>query len=287
MAEETVVVVAGEAEEGHSLNPQTQEEKVKAKAAEKGWKPLDQYDGDETDWVDAKEFLGRQKLYDRIDDLKKTISKQTKAFQQDMQVVVSNMSKIKEQEYKKALSSLEKQRKDAVEQQDIEAVVAVSKEIEELKEERVEQKAALKEGAQTTGEGTPEFLEWQAQNKWFNDNQEMRQDAINYGIGYAAGNPNKTQMEVLEFVTKKMKRMYPEEFEKKGPKKVTSQVESGTANRVAPGSPSGKKITMDDLPAEHRAIARTIIKSGALKKQAEKNKRSEAEEYLAQYQQSN
>ena len=285
MAEDKGNPVPGEEEGGSSLNPATHQEKVIEKAREKGWKPLEEFEGDETEWVDAKEFIGRQKLYDRINDLKSTISKQTRGFQQDMQAVVANMAKVREQEYKRAISTLEKQRKEAAENQDIEAVVAVSKEIETLKEEKAEEKASVNEGARTTGEATPEFLEWQAGNKWFSDNSEMRQDAISIGVGYAAGNPNKSQMEVLEYVTKKIKRMYPEEFKAKGTPKVDSKVEGGGGARTPVGSGSNKtKLTLADLPDEHQAIAKTIIKSGALKKQAEKNKRTEAEEYVAQYQ---
>ena len=269
--------------EGSSLNPNIQADKYSEKAREKGWKPLEEFEGDESDWVDAKEFVGRQKLYDRINDLKTTIAKQTSSFQRDMQQVVGQMSKVRESEYKRALKTLERQRAEAVEQADVEAVVAVSKEIETLKEEKIEEQASVKEGARTTGEATPEFLEWQANNKWFQENQEMRQDAISIGVGYAAGNPNKTQTEVLDYVTKKVKRMYPETFEKKEPKnKVDSKVESSGSGRQPMGV--GKKMSIDDLPEDHRVIAKTIIKSGALKKSADKNKRSELEEYVAQYQ---
>lgn len=284
MVEEKGNVVPGEDEGGSSLNVETQAQKVIERAKEKNWKPLEEYDGDPAEWVDAKEFLGRQKLYDRINDLKSTISKQTRAAQHDMQIIVANMAKVREQEYKKAVATLERQRKEAVENQDVEAVVAVSKEIETLKEEKAEEKASVKEAAQTTGEATPEFLEWQANNKWFSDNPEMRQDAIHIGVGYAAANPNKTQMEVLDYVTKKVKRMNPEVFEKKENKKVDSKVEGGGSGRQPTNSPSSKKLTLADLPEEHQIIAKTIIKSGALKKSAEKNKRSEADEYIASYQ---
>lgn len=274
--------VVAEKEEGSSLNPEIQSQKAHERAQEKGWKPLEEYDGDPADWVDAKEFLGRQKLYDRINDLKSTVSKQTRAFQQDMNSVLQNMSKVREQEFKKAVNLLEKQRKDAAEAGDVDAVVSVSKEIETLKEEKAEEKASVKEAATTTGEATPELLEWQATNPWFQKNSEARTDAINIGVGHAANNPNKTQMEVLQYVTKSIKRMYPEEFES-GKKKVDNKVENGgTVGRKPAGSTN--KLSFVDLPEEHQVIGRTIIKSGALKKLAEKNKRTEQDEYIAQYQ---
>jgi hypothetical protein len=41
-------------------------EEVAAKAARHGWKPLEEYEGDPDTWVDAKEFLGRAPLFERI-----------------------------------------------------------------------------------------------------------------------------------------------------------------------------------------------------------------------------
>lgn len=283
MAEENKGTAVPGEEEGSSLSPQIQADKVSERAKEKGWKPLEEYEGDPADWVDAKEFVGRQKLYDRINDLKSTISKQTRAFQTDMQVIVANMSKVREQEYKNALKSLESQRAQAVAAEDVQTVVAVSKEIETLKEEKAEEKASVKEGAERTGEATPEFLEWQANNKWFLENDEMRQDAISFGVGYAAGNPNKTQEQVLDYVTKKIKKVYPESFKAKDAKQADSKVDDGGPSRPTLGR-TNQKLKLGDLPEEHQVIAKTIIKSGALKKQAEKNKRTEAEEYVAQYQ---
>src|SRR3990167_1218175 len=253
MAEKEVVVVGKEIpgeEKESSLSPEIQQSKVAERAREKGWKPLDEYSGDPADWVDAKEFVGRQKLYDRINDLKSTLSKQTKAFQEDMQVVLANMQKVRETEYKKALKDLERQRSQAVANEDVQAVVEVSKQIETLKEEKVEEKVAIKEGAQRTGDATPEFLEWQSQNKWFLSNEEMRQDAISFGVGYAAANPNKTQPEVLDYVTKKIKKVYPEEF--KEFKKVENKVESSEGGGRSPLRGGNKKtMSMGELPEEH------------------------------------
>ena len=35
-------------------------------AAKTGWKPLDQFDGDEENWVEAKEFVKRKSFFDKI-----------------------------------------------------------------------------------------------------------------------------------------------------------------------------------------------------------------------------
>ena len=284
MSEEGTVIV-GESD-GSSLSPQRHAEIVDSKAREKGWKPLAEWDGDPEDWVDSKEFVGRTKLYDRINDLKGTLSKQKQEFQKDMQLVVSNLAKIREAEYKKALRSLESQREQAIEDDDARAAVKVSKEIEALEKEKQAEAAATQQGAETTVGPTQEFISWQSKNEWFNTDSEMKADAISIGVGYAAGNPNKSQVEVLEYVTKKIKKMYPENFESKEKRQVTNKVEGavGTSNKQVDSINKGKKITLADIPEEYQAVAKTLIKRGVFKEQAAKNKRTEVEEYLAQYQ---
>lgn len=276
--------IPGEEAAGASLSPQKSEEALVERARNKGWRPLEEWEGEPDDWVDAKEFVGRQKLFDRIDELKGTLVKQRQEMQSDMRLVLQNMAKIREQEYKKARADLEAAREVALENDDARAAVKVSKEIETLEKERAQEEEATKKVAQSTGP-TPEFVQWQNENQWFVTDSEMREDALSIGVGYAAGNPNRSQAEVLEYVSKRIKRMYPEKFST-GKKPAAAAVEGA-------GVPSGKqvdnnnrkgRISIEDLPEEHRVVARTIIKSGALKAQAAKNNRTEVEEYLAQYQ---
>lgn len=277
--------IPGEGEGGSTLSPQQHEEIVREQAAKKGWAPLEQWKGNPEDWVDAKEFVGRQKLYDRISDLKGALTKQQQAFQSDMKLVVENMAKIRDAEYKRALKDLEAQRQQAVDADDAREAVRISQEIEEVKQARAEEKTAIKEAPVAQTGPTQEFIEWESRNSWFKDNQEMRNDALSIGVGYSAGNPNKTQSEVLAYVENRIKRMYPEEFGQKPERKQMSAVEGAGVPSQKQVDNNGRrsKITLDDLPEEHRVVARTIIKSGALKAAAEKNKRSEVEEYLAQY----
>lgn len=282
MVENQGTVIPGEGE-GSSLSPQEQQ---KAKAVEKGWKPLEEYDGDPGDWVDAPEFLGRQKLYDRINDLKSTLTRSQREHQRDLKKIAEDMAHIREQEYTRALRELETKRNQAQREDDVDAVVAVSKEIEEVKSKKLKEDLTATKTPQDQGaQATPEFVEWQTRNDWFTKDHEMRSDAISIGTGYAFSNPNKTQVEVLDYVEKKIKKIYSEKFRKPTPPTEGKVEGSATAarnpDRKATGS--GKKLTLDDLPAEEQRIARTIIKSGAFKAQAKKANMSEEEAYLTTY----
>lgn len=267
-----------------SLSPQAHEEAVAVKAREKGWRPLDEWQGDPDDWVDSKEFVGRQKLYDRINDLKGTLTKQAKEFQSDMRAVASSLTKVRETEYKKALAALTRQREEAIENYDARSAVQVTEEIKVLEAEKAAELKEVQQAATNSGP-TPEFVAWQEKNAWFNSDSDMREDALHIGTGYLHGNPNKSQAEVLDYVTKKIQRMYPEKFQTKEKRMAAAPVEgnSPSARQTEVNTRKGK-LSLSDLAPEHQVIAKTLIKRGAFKAAAEKNKRSEVDEYMAQYQ---
>src|SRR4051812_35214193 len=124
MAEEGTKIV-GE-EEGSSLSPQVQAEKVEEKARAKGWKPLEEFKGDEADWVPAREFIGRERLFDKIHDLKNQLSRQAQRFEQDMGRIQAHFLKVQETEYSKAKRELEGQLARAKANEDVDAVAEIA-----------------------------------------------------------------------------------------------------------------------------------------------------------------
>lgn len=282
MAEEGIAV--GGEEKGSSLNPQKAATALEERARSKGWRPLDEFKGDAADWVDAKEFVGREKLFEKIHDLKNQISRQASRFEAEMTKVAGHFAKVQETEYKKAMADLKRQLANAKEAEDVEAVAQIAGEIKEVEQA---QKEVKKEQSQArSGEPSPEFVAWKEENKeWFNVDAEMTADAISFGSGYAMANPDKSQKEVLDHVIKRIKRLYPEKFEDEQTEETTgtrkvSRVESGTTRQVS--SKKKGQLTVGDLDEMEVSVMRTLIKRGALKEVAKKNNRTEQEEYLAQ-----
>lgn len=263
--------------EGGSLNPEVHQQAVVERARSKGWKPLEEYSGDAAEWVDAKEFVGRQRLFDTIHDQKREIKKLHK----DIETISKTFDRMEETAYKKALNELKDKQAQAVENQDVIAVQKTTEQITVLEKERAEQRQQVKQG----GGESEEFVEWRGQNKWFTDDAEMREDAISIGVGYAAANPNKTQKEVLEHVTKRVQKMYPENFGKPKPVRREPVVESGSGTVVDSGAPSsGKsgKLKVSDLNEVESATMKTFIKRGVFKDAAKAAKMSEQEYYLSE-----
>jgi hypothetical protein len=279
MAENEGIEIPGEGSEGSSMSPSVVAAKVVEKAQSKGWKPLSEYSGDPADWVDAKEFLGREKLYGMIHDLKKQAKQTAAQTEADLRAMAQHYAKMSEVAYKKALSDLKAQRAVAIEDRDTDAVEKLDEQIEEIKTAQ----QTTPQPKTITPPETEDMIQWRAANPWFDNDPTLREDAVSIGVGYLASKQGRvSQAETLEYVTAKIKKMYPEKFTDKRATVTDSKVEgSGDVTRSAPAK--GKKgLSVSDLSDEEKTVMRTFLKRGVLKDVAAKNKRSEQEEYLAQ-----
>lgn len=296
MAVENAEIV-GEAKEVHS-NPQVDESVYEKKARAKNWVPLEEWRGSVEDWVPAKEFVQRQKLFDRIDSLKESNKKLKDEFDADMKVISKHLAQSNEMAYKRALDDLKAQRALAIEDRNADAVEAIDEKIDEAKKGLAEVEVLKKEKPKAPQE-SEQFVEWRKENSWFDTDSEMRDDAIAIGVGYAAKNQGKTEEQVYEYVTSKIQKMHPEKFQKekketvseekqeeetKPIKKNTNAVEGG-GSRVNNQQGRGKnKITVADLDEQTRSVMKTLIKRNALKELADKNKVTQEEQFLNDYQ---
>jgi len=79
MSEELNVPVGEQqtAEGNPPVETQTQVDPYEAAAREQGWKPKEEFEGDEGKWRPAKEFVERGELFGKIDTLGKEL-KETK-----------------------------------------------------------------------------------------------------------------------------------------------------------------------------------------------------------------
>lgn len=281
------IAVEGEPQEQHS-NPEIARDKIESRARSKGWAPEGEWRGNPEDWVDAKEFLGRQKLFDRIDSLKEAMKSQKKSFEEDFKTISKAFTEMNEVNYKRALEELKARRAIAIEDRDLKAVDALDTEIDETKQRLAETKASKDKPKEKENHESEEFLKFKEANSWYTEDSEMRDDAHSIGIGYAAKNPNKTEEEVYSYVAARIKKMYPEKFEASpnvpGEKKEKATVSNVEGSTRAPVTRTKKGVAVEDLSETDRNIMKTLIKRGVFKELAAKNKRTEVEEYLAQYQ---
>lgn len=255
------------------------------KARKSNWRPLDEWKGDPAEWVDAKEFVGRQPLYDRIKDLSHSITEQRKQFEQDFGQVSQHLANTEKRAYEKAIKELRAERRLAIEDKDSDAVEAIDTEIAKNQEDLRKAEQLAVQQRQQPGE-SPELKAWKRENPWFEEDKELQADAIEIGVGRSATNPKASQTDILEYVTKKIKKMHPDKFNEgvaDVEDKPQSKVEGG--NRVTQAaSPAGKKgrLTKADLTEQQVSVMKTLIKRNVLADAAKKNNRTQEAEYLAQ-----
>lgn len=286
--EEQGTYVPGE-QEGTSLSPQIVEQAREDKARKKGWKPLEEYTGEPADWVDAKEFLGREPLFEANRDLKRQLKQQQTRFDQDMKVISGQFAQMNEQAYKRALLDLQEQRDIAIIDKDIAAVRDLDAKIDTTKQAHV--KAVQSTQTQQGSQETEYMVEWRGKNSWFDEDQTLQDEAVSIGVGYMMKNQGTTQEKMLDYVTDRIKKIYPEKFPSSKRKADENNVENTTDkndNSVEKTTPplgtrgKAKGLSVGDLSDTERQVMRTFIKRGVLKDIATKNKRSEQDEYLAQ-----
>jgi hypothetical protein len=111
---------------------------------------------------------------------------------------------------------------------------------------------------QSNPEENPEFLEWIADNPWYNSDRELRVDADAFGISYRQNNPDASPQEVFDYVSKKIKQANPDKFE--APRSAPQTRSPGTV--TAPRANKQPKATYKDLSEEQLRAGRRFVKLG-------------------------
>ena len=262
-------------EQTHSLNPQLDQEYVEAiesKARVKGWTTQEEWHGPLEDWVDAKEFLGREKLFNRIKELKDALHTNSQKFDREFQAMANHFSQMKGVEYKRALADLKSQLAFAKEERDVESVEKLTQQVAAVEQER---EIATRVIPQEQTQADPEkFRKFKQENSWFDSDKELQEEAMSIGIGYSATHKDKSQEDVYDYVVKRIKKIYPEKFnmtedpnqEDETPRKAAS-VEGSTPTKKLGAKKSGK-LSVSDLDEREKDVMKTFVKRGVLTQEA-------------------
>lgn len=227
---------------------------IEDRAREQGWKPKEEFEGDASKWVSAETFVAKGELIDRIEQLGKKLKDSDKT----IAMLKEHHAKVKETEFKKAVEFLKQQKKQAYESGDVDKILELDDKIAEVRETQKAQKQ--QDQVDETPESHPAFQSWVSENKWYESDSEMRADADAFGEAYARNNTDKTPQEVLEYVSKKIKKAYPEKFTNPNRNKPTG-VESGSGNR------QGSSRDNFTLTEEEAKVMNTFVRNGVMTKE--------------------
>ncbi len=260
MSEENAVVVETEkppvetteviTEKAPELSP------VEQRALEMGWRPKEEFDGDEEDFIDAQEFVRRKPLFEKIEHVGKELKETRKA----LKALQEHHQKVKEAEYQNALKALKAEKKAALEEGDADALIEIDERLASVKAEEVAQRA---QQAQEARAPHPNFVQWVQKNQWYQSDVELRSVADQIGTAYAVKNPDVAPDDVLKYVEQRIKKLYPENF--KNPNRERPSAVEGRTSTPA----TEKRDAVSDYPLtdEERKAMNTFVRQGIMTKE--------------------
>lgn len=244
-----------------------------------GWRPEDEWKGDPAKWVDAKEFVFRGELMERIQKQTKVINnlQSTQDELKDaLKVLGEHNHQIAQKEYDRALSTLRRERREALREDDHDKVDELEDRIDELKDAKDELKEETKkepekgtDKEEKTTELPPIVGEWLVANqKWYDSDEIMRGAADTIFLNYMGKNPEDFDG-ALKVVDEKMRSRFPEEFGLSKKPKASSVSESNGRAKGSKKSTKSNKFTSRDLTEEQHKIAKTFVDSGVFENMQE------------------
>lgn len=228
-------------------------------AREMGWRPKEEFKGDEGKWVDAETFVKRG---EEILPIVKANAKRDREALEKAQAEIADMKKsfaefkqyhsqTERRAMEKARKELERELAEAVEAKDFASVRSITQDI-----------ADLSKDVRTDDNGDPykapdqvkALNAWKSENPWFESDEAMTAAAI--AIANRLESSGVRGDEQRAEVAKRIRAEFPHKFENER-RKQPAAVEGATPQRKAGKSRS-------DLPPEARAQMDRWVKQGLL-----------------------
>lgn len=255
MAEEVAVVKEEnqEVQTDKESNQQQEFSDIERKALEMGWRPKDDYEGDEEEFIDAREFVRRKPLFEKIEHQSRELKEVRKALRE----LQGHHQKIAEVSYRKAMDDLKVQYKKALEDGDADKVTEITEQIADAK---AEEKASKVRMAQASAQPHPDFMRWVERNQWYAQDEDLRTRADRIGTSLAMADPQKDPNEILEEVTRRVKELYPNKFENPYRKKP-SAVDGGSKGSANKSSNKGDDV---ELSEEETKVMKRLVRMNVM-----------------------
>lgn len=230
---------------------------VEQRALDMGWRPKEEWSGDEADFISAETFVARKPLFDKIEHQNKELKEVRKA----LAALQEHHIRVKEQAFKDAYISLKEEKKAALAEGDADRLIEVDEKIAELRSQEIEQKAV--NNTPPSQQLNPTFVSWVEKNDWYVDSKktELRAYADAVGIKIAQENPGKSPEDLLREVEKQVKVRFKEYFTNE--RKDRPSTVEGSSTR------SSTKSGKDDfvLSEDDERVMKKFVKLGVMTKE--------------------
>ena len=237
-------------EEQSQESQEVEATQVKAPSTEEqaramGWKPLEEYSGDPSKWVEANVFVARAPLFEKIEQDKRKYQKQLDELNQTVKQLAEHNKKTEEAAYKRALAELKAQQKAAIADGDTEKAFDLQEQLDELKENRPK---PVVQPVQQQGVD-PDFVQWVSDNSWYEKDGDLRQAADRLGMLLATQGVPKE--EIFKEVAETIKLRFPDKFK---------TVKAPPVTESPRGGKSTGKDTFKMTPDEERIMEKFVSK---------------------------
>jgi hypothetical protein len=226
-------------------------------AMARGWKPLEEFKGDPSEWKGAKAYLKDGERFASLISLQNDNKKMREAIGK----LAEHNRKISELEYNKALNDLKSRQAEAAEIGDRSKVAELADKLIDLSKKQpevedvfaVDSQKDLEEQVQTA------YKAFISENEWFKSKDPKFVDAITFAHNYdrqlRVNDPNLAPSEHLKLIEKATKERFSEVFNQK----------STAANVAKVAIPSETGISVEDskylynkLPSLHKTIVNEL-----------------------------
>jgi regulator of replication initiation timing len=242
-------------QEGQQKEDKKEFTEVEHRAMEMGWRPLEEFDGDEASFIDAKEFVNRKPLFDKIEHQSKQIKAVTKA----LEALKTHYTTVEVASYNRALSNLKAERKQALTDGDGDKFEEIDTQIKTVEAQAADIKRIQDTPAVESGDTHPEFQAWSNRNPWYNTTTYMRAYADEVGTKFAQ--QGMAPGEVLKEVEKAVRQEFPQKF--RNPNKDTAPDVSSSQ-----GAPRrGREESTGGLNEQELRIMNTLVRGGHITKE--------------------
>lgn len=234
---------------------------LEQEALSKGWRPKDQFIGDPEKFVEAKEFLGRTELFDRISGQNKAIN--------ELKLTVKELADMNRKQHE----ILEREKADYLLQQKRLAIesgnVAEAEKFEEAYHSITNESKQTNDGKvrqPEVQEPHPAAVEFARRNVgWFNDDSEENSTMKNYAIKkevylqklYPEWSDERRLMETERAVKDFFSHKFKNTNRDRAPKVAVSDNQNYSVK-------SKDKITFNQLPSHYKAIVRRMSQATGL-----------------------
>jgi len=233
----------------------TERPAIEQRAIAMGWRPKDEFHGDEEDFIDAKEFVRRQPLFEKIESQNKQIKNVTKA----LETFKQHYTRVEQAAVERALAQLKNQRKEALSDGDGERFELLDDEIKKAEAKVVEIEQVKNQPIVEETVVHPEWQAFQSRNPWYNTTGYMRKFADDVGTTLAS--QGLTPTEVLKQVEQAVRKEFPAKFTNPNKEYAPSVEQSRGTSK-----PAGKESD-SFLNEQERKVMNDLVRSGLLTKE--------------------